>query len=256
MNSEYKSISYHDLKNKIVFLTGSNGDFGKELLKRFSEEGSLIIAHCRETNPIFDDYITDLMSKYNVKIHCFEHDLRNNLELVTLKTFLDSIKVSKIDILINNAGVFNNSLIEMSTNATIEEIFEINFLAQIRLTKALVKFMRKSDQASIINITSKSSIDLNVGEGIYGVSKLALNGLTKVLSRELSINKIRVNAVAPGLMDTIWAENIGLKASTEYIKQSSLGRLLKLSEVANVILFLSSKASIAINGQVVLCDGG
>lgn len=249
-------INFEDLRDKVVLISGSNGNLGRKLIEIYSRNAKTIIAHCRETSSEFELYLNEMRNNYNVSIHSFEHDFHKNPELPVFKAFFDSIQIKKIDILINNAGVFDNSIIEMTTNQDLDEYFNINFISQLKFIKILIKFMKKSEDASIINLSSNASIELNVGDGVYGISKLAINGLTKVLSKELSTYRIRVNAVAPGLMDSDWSERIGSRSSQEFINQSSLGRLIQLEEIANVILFLSSKFSIAINGQVIICDGG
>ena len=249
-------LNFKDIFNKNVFITGSNGHLGRKLVEFFAANGANIIAHYREPNEDFINFVEQIRNGYNVNIHCLQLDLSLNPELHFIKDFLSSINIKVLDIVVNNAAVFNNSIVEMMSNDEIDNIFRINFTSQLKLIKILIKFLKKSDGPSIINISSNSSIELNMGDGIYGVSKLAINGMTKVLSKELKNYKIRINAVAPGLMNSAWSDKIGVKSKDEFIAKSSIGRLIESEEVANVVLFLASNVSLALNGQVLLCDGG
>jgi 3-oxoacyl-[acyl-carrier protein] reductase len=242
------------LKNKVVFITGSNRGIGKSILTSFAQQGATIIAHSREKDDSSDQQIQDLRLLYGVQIHPIYFDLKNIPCVSEMKNHLTGFKW--IDVLVNNAGIFHGGLLQMTTDEEIEQIFNINIISMIRLTKSLIPFLRRSSSSSVINISSISSFDLQVGDSLYGVSKAAVNALTKTIYKELAPLNIRVNAVAPGLVDTDMAKSIEPKAYQKALDRTLLHQPISPDDIAKVVLFLASEDSKIINGEIIRCDGG
>ena len=155
------------------------------------------------------------------------------------------------------AGSNFTSLIEMTSIEKLKKIYDINFFSTYLITQKLLKLLKKSSAASIINISSSASIENNIGRFAYSSSKVLLNSFTKTLSKEVGRYKIRVNAIAPGLTDTQMMKSTTTEKNIEQtIKRISLSRVGKPEEIANLVLFLSSNISNYINGQVICIDGG
>ena len=245
------------LANKVAVVTGASGDLGKKILQKFSEEGANIYALIRDiNNDSFNDFTEKLSFKFKNKIKIIYLDLEKE---ETIKESFEIIKTenSHIDILINNAGILENSLFQMTTRKILRKIFDINFFSQFFLTQVYLKLLNNSKNGSIVFVSSNSSVDNPIGRVAYSSSKAAINSLTVTLSRESGVKNLRVNAVLPGLTNTKMANNFTKKeAINEYINDVSLKRVAEPDEISNVITFLSSDNSSFINGQLIKVDGG
>ena len=159
--------------------------------------------------------------------------------------------------MINNAGTIHTALFQMTTLKNFKDIYETNFFSVVQFTQIILKSMLPHKNGSIINISSTSAFDSNVGRSAYSASKLSLVSLTKSLSSELGRHNIRVNSIAPGLTETDMAiQNTKKELMNEIIERSSLKRIGKPKDIANSVLFLSSDLSSFITGQTIRVDGG
>ena len=245
------------LANKVAVVTGASGDLGKKIIQKFSEEGASIYALVRDIkNNSFNDYTQKLSIKFKNKIKIIHLDLEKE------ETIKESFKIIKsennhIDILINNAGILENSLFQMTTKKILKKIFDVNFFSQFFFTQTYLKLLNNSKNGSIVFVSSNSSIDNPVGRVAYSSSKAAINSLAITLSRESGVKNLRVNAILPGLTNTKMANNFTKKeAINEYINDVSLKRIAEPDEITNVITFLSSDNASFINGQLIKVDGG
>lgn len=244
------------LKNKTAIITGCNKGIGKEILKIFSENGAKVFACVRVIDEKFTAEITKLKNKNNSEIIPISFDLLNEDQIkdAAKKILLLS---EKIDILVNNAGAIETALFQMTSSKKLKEIFEVNFFSQITLTQFILKSMIKNKSGSIINISSISGLDANVGRSAYSASKSALISQSKVLSREVGGYNVRVNCIAPGLVNTdMLNKNTSSEIIEKMIQNISLRRIANPIDIANVVLFLSSDLSKYITGQVIRVDGG
>ena len=245
------------LANKVAAITGASGDLGKEILKKFSKEGADIYALVRdEKNETFRKFTKELSLEYKNKISIVHLDLENK---DTIKSSFEIIKKENnhIDILINNAGVLENALFQMTSEKILKKIFEINFFSQFFLTQMYLKLLINSKNANVVFVSSNSSTINPIGRAAYSSSKAALNSLAISLSKETGGKNLRVNAVLPGLTNTKMAINYTNKDNIEkYINDISLKRIAEPDEIANVISFLCSDDSSYINGQLISIDGG
>ena len=172
------------------------------------------------------------------------------------KTIKDIIKkYGHIDILINNAGITSNKKIEDTTIEEFNNIMDINVNAMFYMIKAVVPYMKENNGGVILNTSSMVSIyGQPIGVG-YPTSKFAVNGLTKSLARELAPYNIRVNAVAPGVINTDMVANLPKEAIEPLIKTIPLGRIGEPKDIANAFLFLASNNASYISGEILSVDG-
>lgn len=244
------------LKNKTAIITGCNKGIGKEILKIFSENGAKIFACVRKIDEKFNQEITSLKDKNNSEIIPLSFDLLNEDEIKEAAKKILTLS-EKIDILVNNAGAIETALFQMMSSKKFKEIFEVNFFSQIILTQFILKSMIKNKSGSIINISSISGLDANVGRSAYSASKSALISQSKVLSKEVGGHNVRVNCIAPGLVNTdMLNKNTASETIEKMIQNISLRRIANPIDIANVVLFLSSDLSKYITGQVIRVDGG
>ena len=243
------------LRGKLAFITGCRSGIGKATLKIFAQNGANIIASIKKKDSKFLKECKNLSKKYNVEIKpvYFDLDDENNLKLEVSKVLLDQ----KVDILVNNGGEVMNSIFLMTPIESIKKHFQINFFSQLLITQLILKNMIKNKRGSIINLSSISAHEANEGRSAYSSSKAALEIASKSISREVGRFNIRINNIAPGLIDT---KMLHLNTSKDIIKsrlsKTTLKRLGKAEEVANVILFLASDESSYMSGETIKIDGG
>ena len=190
------------LKGKTVIITGTARGIGKAALEIFAENGADIYAHARAETPDFLAGLARLSEEHNVEIRPFCFDLTDNS---AVKAKLKEIVAAKrpVDILINNAGMAEESASFIMTSVEkMKSVFEVNFFAQMILTQYVVRIMMRQGKGSIINISSIAAIDGDPGQLEYNSSKAALIGATRKLASELAPSGIRVNAIAPGTIET------------------------------------------------------
>jgi len=244
------------LKNKLALVTGTNRGVGLSVLKKFSENGADVIACARRKNVKFEQLILNISKKYKNKITPVYFDLSQENEIEQGIKTINAIS-NKIEIIVNNAGIDQVSLFQMTSIEKIKEIFDINFFSQLRLTQKLMKIMIKNKKGSIINISSNAAEECDAGRVGYASSKAALIAFTKVLSKELGSFNIRVNAVAPGLTNTnMMGKGISQKVIEEAIKRVALKRPAEPEEISDVVVFLGSDLSRYISGEVIFVTGG
>lgn len=238
------------MKNKVALITGASGEIGESICKVLAQKGYNIIYHY---NTHKNEKLLMELSK-NVGVLAVQADLKGNngvefLVEQTLKTF------GRIDVIINNAGYSSPSLFVDETYESISECLSVNLTSAISLTSALIPAIKQG--GSIINISSIWGVCGGSMEVVYSASKAGLIGFTKALSKEIGTMGIRVNAIAPGFIDTKMNKHLSCEEKQEFMDSSlCLSRLGTPKDVANVVEFLVSDKASYITGQVIGVDGG
>lgn len=244
------------LNNKTSIITGCNRGIGKKVLEIFSQNKATIFACVRNIDQDFKNYVDVLIKKNGNKIFIIKINFE---DIESVKSAAQKIVDSKIpiDILINNAGIIENSIFQMTTLKNLKKIFEVNYFSQTLFTQYILKSIIKNKKGSIIYISSTSALDGIVGRNAYSSSKAAIISQANTLSREIGKMNIRVNVISPGLTNTdMMKENTPDKILNETVEKLSLKRIASAEEIANVALFLSSDLSSYITGQTIRVDGG
>ena len=242
-------------KKRTAIITGSNRGLGKAILTKFANEGYNIVAHARNETQDFEIELDKLASENAVTITPVYFDITDSEAMKSAVRNLIK-NDSSIEILVNNAGIAHGGYLQMTTMKTIRDVFDVNFFSMLELTQLVSKQMIRKKSGSIVNIASIAGIDATPGNCAYGVSKSAVIAATKTLAVELAPYNIRVNAVAPGLLNTDMASIMGNIARDDMISRSHMHRLGNPEEIANVVAFLVSKEASFINGQIIRVDGG
>ena len=242
-------------ENKVVMVTGADGGIGREITKRFAEEGATLILTSIAESPAFNEFVAELKKDYQVEVHSFFFDLSDEEAIKAALKDIKALKL-KINVLINNAGMPHLAIVPFTKLTDLKKVFQVNYFAQFQITQGLLGSMVKDGSGVILNAASIAGIDGDPGNAVYGATKASMILFTKVLSKELAPQGIRVNAVAPGLTSTPFADAMGDKAKASMEQISSMNRLATPQEIANTYYFLASKEASFINGQIVRVDGG
>lgn len=237
-----------------VFITGGNRGIGKSILNKFAENHYNIVVSTRKQYSEFEDYCRALSEKEGIQIQHVYMDLSDKESINEgLKSF-SRLRIIP-DVLVNNAGMFHEKILLMSNIDEIKSIFQINYFSVLQITQKIAKMMMRTG-GTIINISSIASLTNQPLGSAYGASKSALNTLTKSLAQELGSFKIRVNAVAPGGIETEMYDKLDKNSHQTIIDSIAQKRLARPEEVANVVYFLASEGASYINGQIIRVDGG
>jgi 3-oxoacyl-[acyl-carrier protein] reductase len=164
--------------------------------------------------------------------------------------------LGSIDILVNNAGLTRDGLLVRMSEADWDAVLDANLKGAFNTTKAVTRGMMKRRDGRVINIASVVGIIGNAGQANYSASKAGLIGLTQSVARELASRNIRVNAVAPGFIDTDMTRELTEDQRKKLLEQIPLARLGSSDDVAHAVLFLASDQASYITGQVLVVDGG
>ena len=240
---------------KVVMITGADGGIGREITKKFAAEGATLILTSIAESEAFTNFINEIKELYGVEVHPFYFDLSDEEAIKAGVKEIKALKL-KLTVLINNAGMPHLAILPFTKMADVRKVFQVNYFAQMQITQSMIGSMVKDGEGVILNAASIAGIDGDVGNAVYGATKASMILFTKVLSKELASSKIRVNAVAPGLTKTPFADAMGDKAKVSMEEISSMGRLATPQEIANTYYFLASKDASFINGQISRVDGG
>ncbi len=244
-----------EFKNKVVCITGADGGIGREITKRFAAEGATLVLTSIAESAAFNEFVTELKKEYQVDVHPFFFDLSDEEAIKLALKDIKSLKL-KINVLINNAGMPHLAIVPFTKLSDLKKVFQVNYFAQFQITQGLLGSIVKDGSGVILNAASIAGIDGDPGNAVYGATKASMIMFTKVLSKELAPQGIRVNAVAPGLTSTPFADAMGDKAKASMEQISSMGRLATPKEIANTYYFLATEDASFINGQVIRVDGG
>lgn len=244
------------LTGKNAIITGAGGGIGRATIETFAKNGANVWAMELRDSESFRAFRSEIGSKYSTRIEGVFGDITQEEEVK--KAVLEIKKDARqIDILANVAGIVApSSSFTMTGLAKMQKVFDVNFFALSLISQYVARIMQRQKNGSIINISSIAGIDGRPGQYEYASSKAAVIGATKELARELGPYNIRVNAIAPGMIDTSMGAQISDELKDTVMQQVIMKRMGKPEEIANVIAFLGSDLSSFINGQVIRVDGG
>jgi 3-oxoacyl-[acyl-carrier protein] reductase len=242
------------LENKTILITGASRGIGKEMATLFAKEGAHLILLARNLLHL-QNLKESLNHLYDTKIQVFTCDVSNQIQVKGIFSELRRNKIN-IDSVVNNAGIMKDAMLGMATEELMHEIYNINVFGTMFISQQASKFMLKNRNGSIINLASIVGTNGNKGQTVYASSKSAIIGFTKSLSKELATFGIRVNAIAPGFIETDMTAGMDPKFYEKNKSMIGMGRMGKPEDIANVALFLASDLSEYVTGQIIGVDGG
>ena len=244
------------VSGKNIVVTGCLQGIGKETLRVLAENGANVFACSYKQTDEFEQFCGELAEKNNVSVWPVYFDMMDN---ASVKEGAKAIQAQKVDVhgLVNIAGINKDAYFNMVTYQDMLDTFQVNFFSQIVFTQYIVKLMqRKQIAGSIVFTSSITALDGNEAQLSYGASKAALIGAMKTMARELGKTGIRVNAIAPGVIETPMTAVLDSSVIDKKVKSMDIPRLGKASEVAELYMFLMSVLSSDISGQTIRVDGG
>lgn len=241
-------------ERKVVLITGGSRGIGKSIALKYAEEGYNIVINYISSKTD----VTELEKEFNekgVRSLILRADVSNTDEVDNLvKKAIE--KFGRIDVLVNNAGITRDGLLMRMKEEDFDRVVEINLKGTFIVTKAVIPYMVKKREGNIINLASVVGVTGNAGQCNYSASKAGIIGFTKSVAKELASRNIRVNAVAPGFIDTDMTSVLNEDIKKNINSQIPMKRMGTSKEIANVVYFLGSEASSYITGQVINIDGG
>lgn len=242
------------LKNKVAVVTGGTRGIGFSIVKTYLDNGAKVVL-CGSKQETADKAVAEL-KKIN-KNYAVEGIAPNLTDAAAVETAIQAVakKYGKIDILVNNAGVSAMDSIYNYQPEAFDKVMMLNVNAVFYAIRAVAPIMKANDGGVILNTSSMVSLYGQPAGVAYPTSKFAVNGMTKSLARELAADKIRVNAVAPGVTDTDMVANLPDAVREGIQKTIPLGRIGTPEDVANAFLYLASDAASYVTGEILSVDG-
>jgi 3-oxoacyl-[acyl-carrier protein] reductase len=244
-----------NLNGKVAVVTGASKGIGAEIAKRFARDGAAVVVNYLSSKQGADKVVAEIVAAGGKAVA-----VAGNVSVVGEAQAIIEAAIShygKLDILVNNSGIYEFGSIEEITPEHFHKQFDINVLGLLLTTQAAVKHL--GEGASIINIGSVISRLTPPGAVVYTATKGAVDAITGVLARELGPRKIRVNALNPGLVETEGTHTagvIGSEAETGYVAQTPLGRSGQPNDIASIAAFLASDDAYWLTGEQLLAGGG
>ena len=241
--------------NQTVLITGASSGLGMATAEYFAKKGYNVVIHYHTHENVALELKEKLESEYQVQALSIKANLQNEEEIKRMvEHIIDTFKT--IDVLVNNAGIAIDTTFEDKTKENFMKILDTNLVAPFLVSKYVSKIMLQNKKGSIINVSSTNAIDSYYPYSMdYDSSKAGLNILTKNMSVELA-PYIRVNAIAPGWINTPMNEYLDKNYIEEETKKIALNRFAEPIEIAKIIYFLASDDASYINGSIIVADGG
>lgn len=239
-----------EIKNKNVFITGSTRGIGLAIAHKFAQAGANVVLNGR--SEISEELMAEFKD-YGVSIVAVSGDVSH---FDDAKRMVDEAveALGSVDILVNNAGITNDKLMLKMTEEDFEKVLKVNLTGCFNMTKSVLKPMTKARQGAIINMSSVVGLAGNVGQANYAASKAGLIGFTKSVAREVAARNVRVNAIAPGFIESDMTDRIPDKMKDSMLNQIPMKRFGSTDDVAEVAFFLAQQDYLT--GQVIAIDGG
>ena len=242
------------LQNKTALVTGGSRGIGKAIALALADNGANVAFTYKSAAAAADEVVKAIEAKGR-KALAIQSDAKNFSEADSVVEKVIA-QFQRLDILVNNAGITKDTLLMRMSEQDWDDVIDTNLKGAFNFSKAVCKQMMSQREGVIINISSIAGVIGNPGQTNYAAAKAGLIGMTKTLAKELSSRNIRVNAVAPGFVDTDMTEKLTPQQKEALIGMIPLKRTAKPEEIASVVLFLASQASSYVTGQVLCVDGG
>lgn len=243
------------LKDKVAIVTGASKGIGAGIARQLAADGAKVVVNYASSKSAADRVVADIEAAGGQAV-AVGADVTDKAGVESLvRAAIDNF--GRLDIVVNNSGIYQFAKIEETTEALYRKQFDLNVLGPLLVAGAAAPHLGKG--GSIINISSVVTRVLPTESAIYSGTKGAIDAITGVLSRELGPRGIRVNAVSPGLIETEGTHAAGVMGSDFQAwneSQTPLGRIGQVQDIAPIVSYLASDAAGWVTGEIILGSGG
>lgn len=244
------------LSNKVAVVTGASKGIGAGIAKGLAAEGASVVVNYASAKEGAEKVVADIVAAGGKAI-AVQADVSKTADVERL--FAETKDAfGDVDVLVNNAGVYQFGTIEQITEEEFHRQFNTNVLGVLLATQGAVKSFGDRG-GSVINISSTVTRITPPASSVYTATKGAVDSITQVLSKELGSRKIRVNAINPGMVETEGTHTAGFIGSdfqVDLVKQTPLGRLGQTDDISPIAVFLASEDSRWLTGETIIASGG
>jgi 3-oxoacyl-[acyl-carrier protein] reductase len=242
-----------DFTGKVVLITGGAGGIGRETAQQFLDRGASI-----ELWDMDEATGEELVKKWTTEGHDVHFEKVDVTDFSAVKQAMTEVQKrwGQLDVLVNNAGITRDATLKKMSPEEWQQVVDVNLNGVFYCGKAAAELMREQESGVILNASSVVGVYGNFGQSNYVATKSGVIGLTKTWARELGRKGVRVNAVAPGFIETPMVDTVPDKVLEKLKGQTPLGRLGKPEDIASAYVFLASEQAAFITGTVLQVDGG
>ena len=238
---------------KSVLITGASGGIGRALAKAFAAAGYTVCLHWHQNDGAV--MLAEELRAAGADAQAFQADIADEASVVAMLAAVTAF-AGDVDVLVNNAGITQQKLLSDTTAADWREMIGVHLDGAFYCCRGVLPGMIRRHSGAIINISSMWGVTGGSCEVAYSAAKAGLIGLTKALAKEVGPSGIRVNAIAPGVIDTAMNAAHSAETLSALCEETPLGRMGTPDEVAAAAVFLASEQAAFITGQVLGVDGG
>ncbi|MGF1696341.1 beta-ketoacyl-ACP reductase [Vibrio lamellibrachiae] len=240
------------LKDKICIVTGGAQGIGRTIVERFSAEGAKCVYACDMNSQAMNDAYESLGNVRAMQL--------NVCDRASITALIEQIQKEhgRVDVLVNNAGVTRDNLLERMSEQDWDLVIDVNLKGVFNMTQAIAPMMIENNAGSVITMSSVVGTDGNIGQSNYAATKGGVIAMTKGWAKEFARKgaQVRANCVAPGFIETPMTKDLPQKVLDHMTSKTPLARMGTGDDIANGVTFLASEQSSFITGQTLKIDGG
>jgi 3-oxoacyl-[acyl-carrier protein] reductase len=242
------------IRGKVAIVTGGSRGIGRAIVERLAADGAEVTFFFRENAGAANEVVAAAQAA-GWKVTAEQLDIRDSAACAAAVEHIAD-RCGRIDILVNNAGITRDNPLAAFDDADVAEVLATNVTGVFNITRAVVPYMTSQRAGSIINLSSVAGDKGGRGQTNYAASKGAINAFTRALAVELAPRKVRVNGVAPGVIETEMSADVREQSGDAVLARILLRRYGKPEEIADAVWFLASSLASYVTGQVLGIDGG